>query len=66
MPFKKFIYDGPIFLFNKMVVPKWYVETYALTEARALSNFKFRAKMVFGYSKTAKIDLPAKIKVADE
>ena len=57
------LYEGPVYEFDTMVVEKWKATTYAVSEAKALSNLAYRFKRKRGKSPDTKIKLPGKLKV---
>lgn len=58
---KKYYYDGPIMSFEKIITDRWKAETYAVSESKAMSNFKYQAKMKLGKVINSRISLPGKI-----
>lgn len=63
---KKFVYIGPVKLFDKLVSREWFGETCAETEQKAKSNLIFQYKKQTGRARTAKISLPGKLELVDE
>lgn len=60
-------YEGPIVLVDSRVVSNiWKAQTWAVTEKKAVNNFKFQAKKALGLVSTAKVKLPGKISVIQE
>lgn len=55
-------YDGPVELAGKCVDQRWSAETYAVSKAKARSNFKYRYRMDNDLPYNASINLPGKIK----
>ena len=58
---EKYLYDGPIMIFDKVFTDHYRAITFAQTPAKALSNFKFQAKNRFGLTANSKISLPGKV-----
>lgn len=56
-----YIYEGPVYSFNKMITSTWSAKTSAVSPARARANLEYRFKMQAGLLPTAKISLPGKI-----
>ena len=54
---RKYIYEGPVFVFDNCVATKWRGETYAVTASKAKSNLIYQFKKQNGYSASAKVDL---------
>ena len=61
----KYIYDGPVKEFDKLINDHWYAETTAVSEAKARSNLKYRYKKEHNRVVGSKIDLPGKIMLAN-
>jgi hypothetical protein len=61
----KYIYDGPVKEFNKVITEKWKGETMAVSEKRARTNLAFQFKREFGKSVNSKISFPGKIMSVD-
>lgn len=57
----KYIYKGPVTEFGKCIMNNWMAETYAPSEAKALSNFKFQFKQQNNRLPGSKIELPGTI-----
>lgn len=54
-------YDGPVFLFDQLIAPKWYGQTRATSEAKAKSNLEYQYKKKHGYLPNAKIHIKGEI-----
>lgn len=54
-------YNGPIYIFDKMIAPSWSLQTYAVSEGRARANFEYQTKIKLGLLPNAKIKLPGKV-----
>lgn len=57
----KYIYDGPVWVFDKLVVDRWQSETTAVSESKARSNLCYRYKKAHNLIKSAKVTLPGEI-----
>lgn len=40
----KYHYAGPVYMFNKIITDKWEGDTWAPSDAKALSNLSYRYK----------------------
>ena len=58
---QRYKYEGPVMLFERIVDEYWQSETYAISSARARSNFAYQYKKLIGLERGAKITLPGKI-----
>jgi hypothetical protein len=65
MDYTKFIYEGPVKEFSKVIANNWSGSTYAPSEKKARSNLEYQFKKEYGREKTAKISLPGKITRVD-
>lgn len=61
---KRYIYDGPVEMFDKCIDQRWIAETYAVSEKKALSHLKYRYKRDHDLVANTRINLPGKIKEA--
>lgn len=61
----KYIYDGPVMEFDKLVMDHWKGETIAPSEKKARSNLAYRFKKNNSRITGTKITLPGKIKMVD-
>ncbi len=57
----RYEYNGPVYLFNKLITPHWYGQTYAPTVEKARSNLEYQYKKKHGYMPNAKINLNGEI-----
>ena len=60
-PYHKYIYDGPVFRFNTLLVDRWKGETMAPSEKKARSNLAYQFKKHNNQIASAKVSLPGKI-----
>lgn len=61
--YQKYIYDGPVMLFNTCVSNHWKGETVAPTITKARSNLTYQAKKQMNLVAGSKISLPGEIKM---
>ena len=57
----RYIYDGPVKEFERIVSEKWKGETYAVSERKARSNLAYQFKKEYGRTPNTKISLPGDI-----
>ena len=57
----KYIYKGPVKVFNNIVDPNWYGVTWAATPARAKSNLMYQWKKANGQAPTSRVTLPGDV-----
>lgn len=62
---KRYVYNGPIMLFDRCVASDWKAETLAQSESKARSNFMYQAKKTIGKAAGAKVTLPGVITAAN-
>lgn len=63
-PYNKYIYDGPVLLFDTLVADHWKGETMAPTEKKARSNLEYQVKKQMKLAANSKVSLPCEIKMA--
>lgn len=61
----KYIYDGPVILFDRCVADHWKGETMAPTETKARSNLAYQAKKQLNLIAGTRVKLPGKIKMVN-
>lgn len=61
----KYIYDGPVMEFDKLVMDHWKGETIAPSEKKARNNLAYQFKKNNSRITGTKITLPGKIKMAE-
>lgn len=61
----KYIYDGPVMEFDKLVMDRWKGETIAPSEKKARSNLAYQYKTKNNRVPGIKVTLPGKIKMAE-
>lgn len=63
---KKYVYKGPVLVFDKCVTPHWEASTCAVSPRKALSNLMHRFKQDHGKTTNTKVSLPGKLIVVEE
>lgn len=58
-----YVYEGDVMHFDTVIERNWKAETFAISEAKAKLNLKYRWREENGYSQTFKIELPDEIKM---
>jgi len=61
----KYVYNGPVMLFETCVADRWKAETSAPSESKARSNLAYRYKRETGRTANSKITLPGKLVKGD-
>ena len=61
--YHKFIYDGPVMVFDKCVADHWKGETIAPSEQKARSNLAYQFKKKNNRIVGTNVTLPGKIKM---
>ena len=59
----KYIYDGPVLEFDRLVLDHWKGETIANSESKARNNLAYQYKKNHNRIAATKITLPGKLKV---
>ena len=57
----KYVYDGPVLEFNKLIAEHWKGETMAVSESKARSNLAYQFKKSHGRVVLTRLSLPGKI-----
>lgn len=60
-----YVYDGPVFEFERLIANYWRGETYAVSEAKARANLAYQFKRDTGRVPRTRITLPGKIVVKE-
>lgn len=60
-PYHKYIYDGPVLEFDRIVAEHWKGETMAPSEKKARNNLAFQFKKQHNKVARSKITLPGKV-----
>lgn len=58
----KYVYDGPVMIFDTCVADHWKGETYAVSESKARSNLMYQFKKQNNRIAGSKVSLPGKIR----
>lgn len=61
--YHKYVYDGPVMFFNKLIADHWKGETMAPSEGKARSNLSYQAKKQLNLIAGTDVKLPGKIKM---
>lgn len=64
-PYRKYVYDGPVLEFDKLVANHWKGETMALSEKKARSNLAYQYKKKNNRNAGIKVTLPGEIKMVN-
>lgn len=64
--YRRYLYDGPVMEFGRVITPRWIGYTVAPSAAKAKSNLAYRYKKDHGKAPTAKIKLPGVIRVIED
>lgn len=57
----EYYYCGPVKAFGDYISNQWRASTFAVSEAKAKSNFMYQYKMEHNLPRTAKVELVGKI-----
>lgn len=63
--YQRYVYEGPVMEFNRLVAERWVGETMAPSEKKARSNLTYQYKKNNNRIPGTKITLPGKIKVVN-
>ena len=61
----KYVYEGPVLLFDKCAAENWKGETMAPSEKKAKSNLTYQAKNQLKLISGTKVTLPGKVKMVN-
>lgn len=61
----RYLYEGPVKEFNRIIKPKWRGMTIAATEKKAKSNLAYQFKLEVHKTANSKITLPGKLEIID-
>ena len=61
----KYIYDGPVKVFDRCVADHWKGETMAVSERKARSNLSYQYKYLYYFIASVKVTLTGKIAMVD-
>lgn len=62
---RKYVYDGPVMLFDRCIVNCWHASTYAISEDKARCNMMYQYKKNNKLTADSKIALPGKVVCVD-
>ena len=57
----RFHYEGSVYAFQTLVAENWSATTYAESEKRAISNFKYKFRRKFNYAVNVPLSMPGKV-----
>ena len=63
--YHKYVYDGPVLIFDQLVADHWKGETMAPSEKKARSNLTYRFKKQNNRIVGNKVTLPGEIKMVN-
>lgn len=63
--YSKYIYAGPVLIFDKIATNHWRGETMAPSEKKARSNLAYHYKEEYGLVPRTKVTLPGSLKKID-
>lgn len=61
----KYVYDGPVMIFDKLVADHWKGETIAPSEKKARSNLTYQFKRQNNRIAGSRVSLPGQIKMVN-
>ena len=59
----KYVYEGPVLEFERLLTDRWRAETLAPTERKAISNLQYQFKKNNNRLPNSKISLPGKLRM---
>lgn len=59
----KYMYEGPVLEFEKLLTDKWRGETFAPSERKAISNLKYQFNKNNNRLPSSKISLPGELRM---
>lgn len=63
--YHKYVYDGPVMFFDKLVADHWRAETMAPSKQKAKSNLSYQAKRQLNLIAGTRVTLPGEIKMVN-
>ena len=60
--YSKWVYEGPVMEFDRVIMDRWYGSTYAVSEQKARSNLTYQCKKYLNKNPGTKITLPGRVK----
>ena len=64
-PYQKYMYDGPVLVFNTLVADRWKGETMAPNARKARSNLSYQFKKQSNRMPGVKVTLPGEVKMVN-
>lgn len=64
-PYQKYMYDGPVLVFDTLVADRWKGETMAPNARKARSNLSYQFKKQNNRMPGVKVTLPGEIKMVN-
>lgn len=61
----KYVYNGPVLEFDRLLTDHWKAETMAVSESKAISNLKYQFKKDHNRLVGSNISLPGKIRMVN-
>lgn len=65
MEYHKYIYKGPVYMFDRLIADQWEAETMAKSERKAKTNVTYQFKKDNHILPGTKISLPGKITMVE-
>lgn len=62
MLLRRYRYDGPVLIFDRLVADKWKGETIAVSEKKARQNLTYQVKKEAKLKASARVNLPGNLK----
>lgn len=64
-PYQKYMYDGPVLVFDTLVADRWKGETMAPNARKARSNLSYQFKKQSNRMPGVKVTLPGEVKIVN-
>lgn len=64
-PYQKYMYDGPVLVFDTLVADRWKGETMAPNARKARSNLSYQFKKQNNRMPGVKVTLPGEVKMVN-
>ena len=64
-PYQKYMYDGPVLVFDTLVTDRWKGETMAPNARKARSNLSYQFKKQSNRMPGVKVTLPGEVKMVN-
>lgn len=59
---ERYVYSGPVMIFDRCVENRWTAETRAASDQKARNNLTYRWKKEHGYLPNQRVTLPGALK----